>query len=157
DAKLVASEDDKGLVLVWDASSGETKAELSGNDGATHLLAFSPDGTTLATVATIEETSGRIGRNKIVLWDTVKWEIRGELQGHTFEIAAFAFHPREGVLISASEAGRVDEMRCWDLACLKELFGFHYSTVPHSHCHSLRFSPDGNILVCGTSWEDICI
>jgi WD40 repeat protein len=158
DGRLIVSEDLTGLVIVWDVSSGEIIAELPGNDGlVSDALAFAYDGSTLATVASWEESFGSIRRSKILLWDTSTWKVRGELRGHMYTVSGLAFHPREKTLASVGAGLGVDEIFCWDADTMKGRFVIRFPRVRYSSCKQLRFSPDGKMLVCGTTWQSLCV
>jgi WD40 repeat protein len=157
DGKLIASSDRNGVVLVWEIVSGEVKAEFTGQEAWTDEIAFSPDGRILATLATIPRSLANRRGAKIVLRDTENWELLGELQGHKQAISALAFHPMQAIIVSASGAGKMHEIRCWDTKAMKELFGFHFSPTRHSRGDSLAFSPDGKTLAMGTNSSNILI
>lgn len=154
---LIASGEGSGLVLVRDALLGEIKAELPGPHAGLGLLAFSPDGSTLAHVVALWDSSGRSKGAKTVLWDTANWKVSGELPSHTSGVQALAYHPTEQVLVTAGQAAGMDEIRGWDTKTMQQRFVFSYPPARYSHCESLAFFPDGKTLVAGTSWQSICI
>ena len=111
---------------------------LRGHDGPVRAIAFSPDGSLLATAST-DAT--------ITLWSPVvgktEWEAKTTLRGHRGPVSGVAFNPSGAVLASAGDDGTV---RTWDVASgqqRQELVG-HDAAVT-----DVTFSPDGNRLATG--------
>ena len=98
-------------------------------------LAFSPDGTLLAT---------RRSDYAIGLWDTLTWRTRVILQGHSRPVTSVRFSPDCRIVASSSADGSV---RLWNVASaqpirvLKPAFPEEKRTV-----HCLAFSPDSQLL-----------
>jgi WD40 repeat protein len=91
----------EGIVTVWDATKPEPTL-LLGHVDAVNGLAFSPDGTRLATA----------GADKVVkLWDTETWQELLALDGHTQTIGCVAFSPDGKRLAAGADDGSV---RVWD-------------------------------------------
>jgi WD40 repeat protein len=57
DGGLLAAGEQEGNVFLWDTSSGELLQTLAGHTGSVADLAFSPDGTYLASVASLNRTT----------------------------------------------------------------------------------------------------
>jgi WD40 repeat protein/serine/threonine protein kinase len=120
-----------GEVRIWDAATGREAAVLRDHLGGVSALAFSPDGSTLAT-------GGYDGL--VRLWGTADAKQRAVLASRTQVIYALAFGPDGRTLASAEDDGAV---RLWDVATgaqRAELRGHAIKAV------SLAFSPDGKTL-----------
>jgi hypothetical protein len=91
-----------GKVIVWDATTGREILTLRGHTGPVNSVAFSPDGTRLAS-ASDDQT--------VKLWDVTTGEALLTLQGHRGPVNYVAFSPDGKHLASASEDGTI---RVWD-------------------------------------------
>ncbi len=89
-----------GFVSIWDASSGDPPRSLRTHADRTYGLAFSPDGTQLAT--------GGAGRDPTVrLWDVETGRSRHVFMGHTNRIWCVVFAPDGRRLATASRDGTI--------------------------------------------------
>jgi WD40 repeat protein len=98
-------------------------------------LAFSPDGTLLATVGNEDQT--------LRLWDLETGNCRHVLTGHEGAVLSCAFHPTQTIVVSGSSDQTV---KFWDTQtgdCLQTLIG------QTNHIWSIAFTPDGEILATG--------
>jgi WD40 repeat protein len=109
---LIATSDDKfrrapkGIIVLWDVTSGEKIAMLDGHSPPTlgeysnpiTALAFSPDGNLLASGA--ED-------NTIIIWDAQSGSLLKVLQGHTGAINSLSFSSDGKLLYSNAMDGTV--------------------------------------------------
>ncbi len=115
---------------LWDAASGKQLAVLKGHTGWVYSVAFSPDGSRLASGGAEKE---------VRLWDTAAGRQLAILEGNTGTVHSVAFSPDGGRLASGSEDGTV---RLWDAASGKQLAVLK----GQGRVNSVAFSPDGGRL-----------
>ncbi len=141
DGRLIASAGRR--LQLWDAATG---AQVFSRDppGQTHALAFSPDGTLLATGGT-----DRIVR----LWDVATGQIVHEFEGHKLPIRDLAFHPSGDRLASAAGNATDDipetgngEIAIWDLRSGKLI-----RSLPKQDyvVFAVKYNLDGTLLASG--------
>ena len=109
---------------------------LTGHTGFVVGVAFSPDGTLLAT-ASLDGTAR--------LWEVASGVPIRTLTGHTHYVHEVAFSPDGTLLATASADGTA---RLWELAsgnCLRTLTG-HMKSV-----HEVAFCPDGTLLATASA------
>jgi 3',5'-cyclic AMP phosphodiesterase CpdA/sugar lactone lactonase YvrE len=121
----------QNLVQLVDVVDGRPLRFLRGHTGELKGLAFSPDGTLLATAS-----ADRTAR----IWDTATGATRTTLEGHTGELNGVAFSP-DGTLLATASADRT--ARIWDTAtgATRTTLEGHTGRV-----WGLAFSPDGTLL-----------
>ncbi|WP_406840712.1 NB-ARC domain-containing protein [Streptomyces sp. AHU1] len=103
---------------------------LTGSSGEVRAVAFSPDGTVLATVG---------DDRRVRLWNPATGVALRTLTGHGGRIKAVAFSP-DGALLATADDNRV---RVWNSATgatLRTLKGHE------GHANAVAFSPDGSLL-----------
>jgi WD40 repeat protein len=99
---LAASAVDDPYVLLWDVDRGQVVGELEGHNGWIRSLAWSNDGSMIATAAT---------DRTIKLWDVDTLDLLYTLEGHTDMVSDVAFSSDNRMLVSTSRDGSV---RLWD-------------------------------------------
>ncbi|NOZ88011.1 MAG: protein kinase [Deltaproteobacteria bacterium] len=120
-------------IIVWDMSTGRETARMQTGSGVT-VLAFSPDGSSLAVADT---------RGRVELWDPYVGQRITSFDGHDSSVKTLAFSP-DGKLLASGGNDRL--VRIWsvsDGALFQDLQG-HEGSV-----QSLAFSPDGKFLASG--------
>ncbi len=97
-------------IKLWDIATGQEKTPaLKGHGGSVESVAFSPDGTTLATGS---------WDSTVKLWDVATRRERMTLEGHTASVQSVAFSPDGKRLASI---GFTPELILWDIASGKRL------------------------------------
>jgi WD40 repeat protein len=150
DGRLLASggwfEDE--AVRLWDLQTEQKIGELEEHLGITMGLAFSPDGTILA--------SG-YSNQTVCLWDVETQNQLGTLGGHSAHVGSIAFSLNGAIL--ASTVNWDDTIHFWDIEKQQHLGVFVGHDPRDSGAIShVAFSSDGKWLACGSEngvelWE----
>lgn len=127
-------------VEVWDLEGGERVRVMGPHGDQVSSLAFSPDGSVLASGGGNDHTIG--------LWDVQTGDRLQTLEGHTTGVRSLSFSSNGSFLASASP---YDPMQVWDVATGDLLWTLEERT---GNVSSLAFSPDGDILVTGSGAGD---
>jgi WD40 repeat protein/serine/threonine protein kinase len=147
-AWLVAvSPDHKRLLVDWgedgpprsfalyDLASGEKRADFRGHTEYLCALAFSPDGTQVASSS--DDHTAR-------LWDAATGALLQVLEGHTATVWTVAFRRDGERVVTASADGTV---RQWDVASGQPI-GIPYRAHRNA-AHAAVYSPDGRRIASG--------
>ena len=144
DGQLVAGGSD-GILKLWDAATGQELATFSSMSQGVLPVAFSPDGSVLAS-----------GEEKGIVrfWDVASREERRVLSAYVKQVRWLAFSPDGKALASVGEGGVV---KLWELPSGRQRFAIdqHEDTV-----FCVAFSRDGrNLAVSGsrtvTIWDTV--
>lgn len=143
---LASSAVNEHVIQVWDVQSRQRVWSFDGHQDWIRSLAFSPDGSTLASGS---------ADTTIKLWDTRNGTLLRSLEGHTDMVNQVCFSPDGTLLASTSRDGSV---RLWDTSR-----GTVFHTLPFFEpttdtgngatfwTTGLAFSPDGTLLVAGST------
>ena len=129
DGTLLASAT-SATIKLWDITTRENIATLTGHADTVNCIAFSPDGTLLA--------SGAMG-GIVKLWDIAKRQTIATLIVDTWLVSSVAFSPDGKFLVS----GASHEVQLWDVETHQNIFSFEARTGGRM---SLAFSPSGKTL-----------
>lgn len=146
DGQTIASASFDSNIKIWNANTGRQLRNLNGpgegpvgwtrsffSDNSVYSVAFSPDGTTLASGG---------AKQPIKLWSLSSGETKSTLSGHTDEVLTVAFSP-DGKYLASGSSDRT--IRIWDLSQAEPVYTLgHADTV-----QTLAFSPDGSTLISG--------
>jgi WD40 repeat protein len=116
-------------VVLYDTASHTEVRSFAGHADYVTWLAFSPDGTRLASGS---------ADNTVKLWDVATGTQLLSLEGHVERVNAGAFSP-DGLTLATADQGRV--VRLWDGVGGREVFTLHGGVAL-----GLAFSPDGKHL-----------
>ncbi len=151
DSHTLASSAFDGQVILWDVDAGTPRTQLTvgTSAAAVYALAFSPDGTLLATGSAAPDSLVRLWR---VADGAADANPLAELAGHPGDIRALRFAPSGAWLVSGgapAPAGLDDEtVRVWALT--PDGGRLEQSLAPNvGAVFALAFSPDGQTLAAG--------
>ncbi len=116
DGRALASGDAAGNIILWDTSSGRSRTLPPGQRGAAERLAFSPDGSVLASCGEIGPAS--TGEKELRLWDVASGRLRARPVGAVAdEVRVMTFLDGGRLLaVVTRDAHDVRTIRVWDLA-----------------------------------------
>ena len=130
----------EGVVKVWDAVTGLETLTLNGHGDSVNCVAFSPDGSTIASGS--HDTSVKV-------WDAATGQERLTFEGHADHVTSVAFSP-DGMRIASTSGAKHDsagDVKVWDATTGQEALTFkgHAGGV-----RSVAFSPDGTRIASGS-------
>jgi WD40 repeat protein len=144
----------RGEIILWDVAAHQPIGQpLEGHSGLVNSVAFSPDGTTLASVS---------DDHTIILWDVAARQRVGQpLRGHSDEVTSVAFSPDGKILASG---GWDETIILWDIATRQRIGQpLRGPVTDNLNCiscfyniESVAFSPDGKTLASGR-WDGTVI
>jgi WD40 repeat protein len=149
DGKLLAIGPDREpyAVTLLDIASGRTVAVLP-IPGSGDVLAFSPDGHTLACDYRIPDPgSGELQKNFVRLWDVPNRRQRLDLDYGDTGVGEVAFSPDSKLLATTDYVVRV-----WDLAADPPRVLWQQE---EQYPQGLNFSPDGPVLLVGNNLGEV--
>ncbi len=131
-----------GELKLWDVASGKTRTVMdtarfgTTTAGSVESVAFSPDGTTVASGST---------DGTVKLWHAATGQLKSTLKGHTSQLISVAYSPDGKTLASV---GHDRTVKLWDMATgeLKTTLKGHSQRV-----NCVAFSPDGKSLASGST------
>jgi WD40 repeat protein len=120
----------ENMIKIWNFSSGEVIAELTGHQDGVLNLKWSPDGSQIATAS---------DDKMIMLWSTTNWTRTMTLIGHTLGVLDVDWSPDGMKLVSGSRDYKV---RTWDAPTGEPLEKW---TEPNC-VRSVHWHPDGEFI-----------
>lgn len=136
DGRLIASGGNDGIVKLWDTSTGTELRTFYGHPAGLEAIAFSPDGSRLATAS--DKTFAPL----IIVWDI---QTGAELlrEDEIFGDVTAMSYRSDGVLLSLDVLD--EEMIVWDVAAKKEIIKIAGNNT-EKLINLAAFSPDGALL-----------
>ncbi|MEV4380797.1 AAA family ATPase [Streptosporangium sp. NPDC049644] len=131
-------------IRLWNTTTGKQIGDLTGYDDTTRMMAFSPDGATLATSGAFD--------GKVWLWDTATRRQVALLLGHTSIVVAMTFSP-DGTALATG--GGDNTARLWNVSTRKQIGDPLRLEGQSGLASAVAFSPDGGILATGSSRNNV--
>jgi WD40 repeat protein len=133
-----------GEVKVWDAQTRQQLLDLKGHTFIVSSVAFSPDGTRIASGS---------WDGTVKVWDAQTGQRVLDLQGHTRPVQSVAFSPDGKRLASGSGVyNQPGEVKVWNLQTGGQVLDLKGHTRP---VQSVAFSPDGKRFATGSADQTV--
>jgi WD40 repeat protein/tetratricopeptide (TPR) repeat protein len=133
--RLASGAADK-VVRIWDAQSGQQVLALRGHAEGVTSVAFSPDGTRLASGA--GDPTDRTRPGEVKVWDTSSGQELLTLRGHAARVSSVAFSP-DGTRLASGSADKT--VKVWDAQTGGQLLALQGHTEGVT---SVCFGPGGD-------------
>jgi WD40 repeat protein len=141
DGKWLATAGENGRLRLFDAATGRSAGQFTGEQPAYNCVAFSRTSRFLAAGGARFNGAGpHLG----LIFDVRTRKQVAKLEGHTRPVVAIAFGPGDALLATASQDNSV---RLWEGRTWKLL---HTLTGHTGMVRGLAFSPDGTLLATGS-------
>lgn len=138
-----------GEIKIWDATTGQESLSLKGHSATVWSVAFSPDGTRLASASadlTVKVWDTSTGQS---LWAMATGQVSSRLYGHSGHLMRVAFSP-DGERLAAASGDKM--VMVWDVATGKQSLTLKGHTASVT---SVAFSPDGLRLASASTDETV--
>jgi WD40 repeat protein len=145
---LVATAGSDNAVQFWDASSGALVRTLAGHDDDVSAIAFSPDGSLLASGEGGWDVPGEGG---IRIWSVADGALIETIDAHGDWVYALDFSPDGSTLLSSGRAYTQPSIKFWSVGDGELIQQFDDSAL------ELAFSPDGSCFAYGRASYDVVL
>jgi WD40 repeat protein len=136
DGQFLVSGNEDCTIKVWELSTGNQILALTGHSNFVNSIAFSPDGSILASA----------GGNIVKLWELSKGQEIRTFSGHAELIHSVAFSPDGQRLVSGSNDKTI---KLWNAQTGEETLTLPGTNLIEAVC----FSPDGYCVISG-DWDN---
>jgi len=131
----------KSQVTLWDPLDGRQVRALQGDLQEPQVLAFSPDGKSLATICYLRPNTPPGKRRAVRVWDVATGKELVELASQRGEAKSIAFSPDGKLLAAGFESGT---LRVWDVASGKQVRSI---IADSTATNAVQFLPDNKTLL----------